>query len=179
MGVEKEPLKDDKQFDKIIECATRESEDAKRLILLLRYTGMHISVLCDPKYELKEEESDGDINIIWKRTKKKNLKEAYTSIPKSKHIDFDINEFVRTTRKRRRKNKRQYFCGLIKRLGERAGVNGASPMTFRHTLGVDMLDQGYPQALVQQTLNCSDKVLKTYLKYTTKRKSSYFRNMGW
>lgn len=182
MGVEKEPLKDARQFDKILEIATRESEDARKIVILLRYTGMHISILCNSKYKLREEEHGGDKYIVWERTKmrqKGGKKAVYTSILKSQHIDFDVGEFAEEIQNRKRKKSRQYWHDLIKRIGQRAGISGLSPMTFRHTLGVDMIERGVPRDIVQDTLNCSDKVLRTYLKYSKSQKTDILKNIGW
>lgn len=177
MGVEKEPLKDQKQFDKILEVATRESDDVRKIILLLRYTGMHISVVCDKQYNLREELYVGEPYIIWKRTKKEG-KEAYCSVLKSQYIDFDVHKFAKEIWKRKRRKTRQYFYELVKKVGLRAGIPGLSPMTFRHTLGVDMAERGVPRDVIQETLNCSDKVLRTYLKYSKSRKRDILKGIG-
>ena len=44
MSVRKEALTS-KQFNRILQIATDTSEEARRVVLLLRYTGMHVSVL--------------------------------------------------------------------------------------------------------------------------------------
>ena len=47
--MEKEPLKDERQFDKILEVATREGEEARKLVLLL----MKISEDLSKKLEMQ------------------------------------------------------------------------------------------------------------------------------
>ena len=39
MSVEKEPLTEN-QFDRILEVASRESEEARRIVMFIRYTGI-------------------------------------------------------------------------------------------------------------------------------------------
>lgn len=182
MSVEKEPLTDE-EFSRMLKVATKlEKEsskgrwkDAKKVLLLIRYTGMHVSILCSTKdYNLRIEEN----NIIWNRTKKKG-KEAHTFVRISSNIDFDVKEFIKDLRNRKKRNNRQYFYDLIKDIGERAGISDVSPMSLRHTVGIAMLDAGYPEAFVQQKLNCTAKTLKTYLKYSRKRSNDLFDKIGW
>ena len=145
------------------------------VILTLRWTGMHISVLAEPeKYQLRVEDDE----IRWNRTKKKE-REAYTSIPISKNITFNLNEFIWELKRRERKRSRQYFYDLIKRVGKEAKQPKISQMSFRHTLAVDLLDAGCSDQFVQQTLNCSAEVLKTYGKYSKERKKSVFERIDW
>ena len=128
MSVEKKPLSE-KEFDKILQAATRTSEEARRVILIFRYTGMHVSVLAEPnKYDLRIE--DGE--IIWDRPKKKG-KVAYTSIPISNHLDFDVNEFITDLKKRKKRGSRQYFYDIVKECGEKAGISGTARRLFRNS----------------------------------------------
>ena len=190
MGTEKKPLSKI-EYDAIRAAALRkdanssgksyETLDGRSIgeneivILLLRYTGMHVSILSKPEeYNLHVK----DNMIIWNRTKKEG-REAYTSIPVHKDINFNVQEYIENLKKRKRRISRQYFHALVKELGERAGIQGVSPMSFRHTLAVDLLEQGYPDAFVMQVLNCSHKSFKSYSKYTDARKRSMFEKMGW
>lgn len=143
----------------------RNKDDPKKILLLLRYTGMHSSVLANPnKYNLHVE----DRNIVWNRTKKKG-KEAHTDVRISKHIDFDIQEFIDDWKQRKRKRTRFYIHSLVRRIGDEAGIKGVSPMSLRHTFGVSLLDLDTSVPFVQQKLNCTPKMLETYLKYSKKR----------
>lgn len=174
MSIEKGPLTD-KEFDKILQVATRTSEENLKVILLFRYTGMHVSVLAEPKkYNLRIDKDE----IVWDRPKKKG-KVAYTSIPISKHIDFKLQEFIDDLKKRKRRGSRQYFYELVKECGEKAGIFNVSPMSLRHTIGVDMLNKGFDKFDVKQTLNCSEKVLQTYLKHSTQTRKEKFKRLGW
>lgn len=193
---EKECLTDE-QFDRLLGVATRMSEEARRVLLILKYTGMHISVLCNPVYVEREYNRrkgqkkpfvDPNLEIIplnkkpyfsWKRPKKVG-KDAEVRLPVSKHIDFvsDLDTFIRELRSREHYSDRNYYFKLIREIGNRAGIKGVSPMTLRHTFAVWMLDEGYPEKLVQQVMNCSDRVLKRYSKYTTKRMDDLFERKG-
>jgi len=136
---------------------------------------MHVSVLAEPeKYNLRVE----DNHIVWDRTKKQGRR-AYTSVPISKNITFDVAEYVWDLRHRKRQRTRQYFHALVKRVGKEAGVPEASPMSFRHTLAVDLLDKGCSLLFVAQTLNCSRGVLDTYGKYSKERRKTVFERIGW
>ena len=136
---------------------------------------MHESVMAKPiQYKLRLE----DDTIVWLRTKKRG-KEGYTSVPISKEIDFDVETFIDELKKRKRRISRQYFYNVVKTCGLRAGLRGISPMSLRHTLGVWMIDNGFAESDVGQTLNCSPKVLKTYLKHATKTRAEKFKRLGW
>ena len=182
MSREKEPLTDE-QFDRVLQAAIRKDGgpeasgvgECQKVILLLRYTGMHVSVLARPnKYALRVEGMD----IVWNRTKKQG-KMAHTSIPISRYITFDVKGYIEQLKHRARRRSRQYFYALVRDIGERAGINDLSPMSFRHTLAVAMLDDGYPEPFVCQTLNCSRATMETYSKYSQKRRRTLFEKMGW
>ena len=175
LAVEKEPLTE-QEFENVLKSATKKSEEARKVILLLRYTGMHVSILCKPKqYNLHTE---GDF-IIWKRTKK-NGKDAETTVKIHSAMNFDVKDFIKNNIcKRRSKNNREYFYQLVRDVGLRAGIKSLSPMSLRHTFAVSMLDAGYPEKFVQQVLNCSDKVLKTYLNYSKERSKDLYDKIGW
>jgi len=174
MSVEKLPLTD-LEYNKLLKAATSRSEECKKIILLYRWAGMHESVLAEPiKYNLRVEND----RIIWDRPKKKG-KEAYTSIKISKNVDFDVSAFIDELKKRKRRISRQYFYDVVKNCGLEAGLKGISPMSLRHTLGVWMLNNGYNESDVEQTLNCSRKVLKTYVKHSPKTRDEKFDRLGW
>ncbi len=60
------------------------------MILLLRYAGMHVSILAHPdKYNLQVVDDE----IVWDRPKKHG-KTAYTSILTSKNIDIFNELFI-------------------------------------------------------------------------------------
>ena len=150
-------------------------------IKLMLYTGCHPSVLIDQKriYALREEVTDGGPLIIWNRPKKKG-REARCQIIRSRHIEFDVNEYMSNFRKRRGgKKSRQYLYDLVKRTCESAGISGASPMTLRHTAGVQMLKMGMRRSQVMDILNVSEKTLKTYLKFTPKENMDDLKRIGW
>ena len=52
-------------------------------------------------------------------------------------------------------------------------------MSLRHTFAVGMLDLGASENLVQQWMGCTNKTLKTYTKYSTKRAGDVFDKIEW
>ena len=183
-SVEKTPLTD-VEWERVLQAATNKSEEARMIVLILRWTGMHVSILAEPiKYNLHiETEKDGEY-FIWNRTKKTKKKEAHTNIKIHSSIDFNLHDFINELKRRRTSGKkrqisRQYFYETVKDVGERAGIPSLSPMSFRHTLGVSMLNDGYPESFVQQKLNCSTAVLKTYLKQAKKTGKPLYQRFGW
>ena len=175
--MEKFPISD-LELRRVIEIATKHSEDARKMVLTLAYTGMHISVLIQPWRKLREEKHEGKPYITWYRPKKEG-KDARVTCPKHNAINFNVEMFAKEIQKRRRKKSRQYFWNLTSVLGYKCGIPNLSPMTFRHTCAVMMLDMGIPQVQVQDILNCSNKTLRTYLKYSTRRTHELFERVGW
>lgn len=175
---EKKPL-NEKQLAKIINVAIRKGGDVKKINLSLRYTGAHPSVLCESKHDLREEINEHKkLEVIWDRPKKEG-KVARTSILKSQYLDFNVGDFAKELQKRKRKKSRQYIYDVVKQTAEEAGIPNVSPMSYRHSLGVELLKKGVKRDSVQQILNCSDKVLKTYLKFVPKDLNEELENIGW
>jgi len=150
-----------------------------QVFFLLRYTGMHPCVITDSKYQLKEEMIGTDMYVTWYRPKKKGM-EAFTSILKSEKMDFDINEYVTLIQKRRKgRRSRMYIYRLVKKRSLDAGFTDVSPKSYRHTAGVEMLRAGILPSTVAQTLNCSEKTLKAYIKLTPEMRGDEFKRAGW
>jgi integrase len=176
MSIEKEPL--DRNTLAVIMDKSQSITDYE-ILLLLRWTGCHPSVIVEKKYDLKETTNDDGKPIIqWKRPKKEG-KDAFTSIMKSREIKFDVNKFMEKFRNRRRKKSRQYIYELVKRASLSAGYSGVSPMTFRHSVCVDLLNRGIPEVVVMQILNVSPRTMRRYAKYTDKGKVSILERVGW
>ena len=182
MGVEKECLSD-KEINAVIISASRISEEARRIILILLYTGMHISVLCKPKkgvknYDLQIINKNKKLYFQWKRPKKKG-KEAIVNIPVVPEIDFEdsLRSFIKHLRTRRRKSNRIYYYRLLKKIGKGAGVPNLSPMSLRHTFGLILADKGFNIDYIIQKMNCTRKTAESYLKYSTKRSDDVFERL--
>ena len=175
---EKEPV-DKIALAKIENEARTIGGDIKNLFLILRYTGMHPSVVCNAKYRLRERVSeDGSIIIEWERTKKEG-KVGYTCLPKHRAIDFDINAFASEFQQRKRKRSRQYVYDVIKKVAMKAGYANVTPLSLRHSIAVEFLSIGVPSIVVQQILNVSDRTMKAYGKFTSKGKLDVLKGFGW
>lgn len=182
---EKDPLSD-QQYMRLLSIANNKGGEHLKTILFLRWTGCHVSILSQPiLYDLHTEKEEDGLYIVWRRTKKRG-KDAYTSIkahPMHKGV-YDIEEWINELRTRRearnaRRISRQYFYHLVKDVGRSAGLPELSPMSFRHTFGVWLLNQGAPEEFVRQKLNCSPRVLRTYAKYTRQTEKPMYDRLGW
>lgn len=178
MSIEKKPLST-KELERLTDKA-RKVPDGE-IIILLRFTGMHPSVLVDSKYNLREEtDPQNRAVIVWDRPKKKG-KLAHTIIKKSDNIGFDVNKFVKSFQRRKRKRSRQYIHGLVKEVGDKVGLQekNISPMTLRHSVCVELLNRGVPEITVMQILNVSPRTMKAYAKYTDGSKVDILESIGW
>lgn len=183
MGVQKLPLSR-QQLAKLenVALAHGKDSDAYRIFMILRYTGCHASVLSDRTLNLHEEvDEEGNCFIVWTRPKRgRNPASNRTSIPKSSRIRFDVGEFARNMYSRKRRRSRRYIWEVIKRLGEEAGIPSLSPLSLRHSLAVELLDEyGWPEVLVSQVLNVDRKTLKWYGRFTDKRIVDRFKSINW
>ncbi len=160
----KEPLME-KDFKKILKNCKSEFE--KQTILILRYTGMHISVLC----KLDETCIKGKY-IQWYRPKTGKL----VRIPIHPEIQKILKKYVKSDRY----SYREYYWKLVKDIGIRSGIPELSPMTFRHTFGVSLLDQGYSMTQVQKMMGVTNLgVITRYTQYSDKQMEEKWKNTGW
>ena len=154
MGVTKYPVLDE---DFLVKMLGSCSDDEERgLITILDLTGMHISSLCKlgPK-SLKKQGSK--TYLQWVRPKTKKTLQA--QIPKDKV------PLVETFLKMRRKS-RQHYHTLVTQIGNKAGYDDVSPMTFRHNRCLRALTkEGYSIFEAPQVLGCTlDVVVRNYSK---------------
>jgi len=160
----KEPLSEEKLQKILSVCTERE----KHLILFLVNTGMHISVLVDKKKsELRYENG----HISWRRPKTRK----YVRIRAAKVIQPFIDEILAMP-----KYSRQYYFNLLKDIGKRAGVPDLSPLTLRHTFGVNMLKKGADIPTLKEIMGVENTtVLMRYLKHTDDMVEKFFDNIEW
>jgi len=163
----KEPLMED-EFQRILNSCENEFE--KQTILILRYTGMHISVICD-----KENEYDIAFKgkyIHWYRPKTHNL----VRIP----IHPIIKPFIKEYFENERAMYRNYYNRMITEIGKIAEIEGLSPMSFRHTFGVALLDEGYTMTQVQTMMGVTDlQVITRYTQYSDRQMEAKWKDTGW
>lgn len=184
-GVEKRALNDD-ELKKVMAAALLEGEEAVKVITILRWTGMHVSILAEPiKYDLRvdKDSEDGLDYIMWDRTKKTG-KAAHTEVMLHQDIDFDIKAFIKELCERRkarrpRRISRQYFYRLVHDVGVRAEIPDLAPMSFRHTFGVDLANRGADIHFIIETMNCSMKTARTYMKRARKTRAPVWKRVGY
>ena len=137
-------------------------EQAEAYVRLLLVSGMHPSVLSNPrKSRIATEISSQIVRVIWERPKKKG-KAALCSLslplPEYQWVMPFIEDLV----------SRPVCYDTIKRLlhavGARAGVV-LSARRLRHTCAVHLLRAGVPSSVVQDQLNVSPQVLRAYGRY--------------
>lgn len=181
MGKQKEPL-DAKQIARLTNEANKHPEDSdmRKAFYIFRYTGCHVSVLTNPDRKLREEttENGTDIDIVWQRPKKKGGW-AYTRIAKHPRIGFNVSEFAAEIYQRKRKNTPKYFNRLMRTLGEEAGIPDVSPMSFRHSLCIELLDAGMQPHEVAHLLNVHPQTLAWYGRRTKKGMRDKLEMVGW
>lgn len=160
----KEPLTEE-QMKKILEVC---NEWEKETVLFLLNTGMHISVLCNKK---KSELKYQDGYLSWRRPKTKRY--LRLKVPKAvlPFIDNIIN---------RPNYSRQYYFQMIKDIGRKAGIPDLSPLTFRHTFGVNMLKKGADIPTLKELMGVENTaVLMRYLKHTNNMVEKFLDKIDW
>ena len=126
--------------------------DAERAVVMLLWrTGMHSSTLCSGEWA-----QTGTI-IHWQRTKNSKWLRATVSISEASVIEqcviagsLPVNQNI--------------LRRWLARIGARAGYaeQRVSPLTFRHSRAVWLMDQGMPGHRVAAMLGCSFAVLEKH-----------------
>lgn len=154
MGVTKYPILDEDFLIKML-GSCRDDEE-RGLVLVLHITGAHTPSVCDLKpSNLKKQGSRTFIQ--WKRPKTKKTLQA--QIPRE-HIKV-IKAFLGMRRK-----SRQHYFNVLGAIGDRAGYDDVSAMTFRHNRCLRALTkEGYSIFEAPQVLGCTlDVVVRNYSK---------------
>lgn len=158
----KYPIIDRDAFLKLL-GACRDDEQ-RGLVRLLWHTGMHPICFCAPRDKRQEgrrqyiriSKIGAGWWILWKRAK--TGKELRMPVPK------DDIESIRSFLAMRPKSN-VHYNGLLRQIGERAGYDEVSCLTFRHTLCVRALtpkDRGgleMSSAEVASLMGCTQEVL--------------------
>lgn len=132
-----------------------ETEEERGLVYLLSFTGMHISsaVTVTSKH-LKKEGSR--IYLRWNRPKTGKLLEAPISHEKVGVIKCFLDSPKRSIR---------WYQKVLRRIGEKAGYDEVSPMTFRHTRCISLWGEGRSLPEVCQVLGVTpDVAVRNYSK---------------
>jgi len=154
-GATKFPVLDEAFLPKLIEVCDNDFE--RGLVYMLYYTGMHGSCLIQVRKENLIREGQKTY-IQW--TRPKTSKTMRCLLPKDKLPIIEI--FLEHPKKII-----QGYNYILKRLGRRAGFDGISSMTFRHTKCVRSLRDGYGIFEVPHLMGCTiDVVTRNYSKMT-------------
>ena len=127
-------------------------DDVERGLVRILLTGMHISnvVSLTEKNIIRE---GPNVYLTWGRVKTGKQLRAWV---RGKNELADMRAFI--TRKRRKTIR--WYQRLVKIIGERAGYENISPMTFRHSRCVQLLkEHDYNVPLVAQLMGCSQNVI--------------------
>lgn len=170
MGFAKEPLTEEEEA-KVLTAATLHSDFAHKLCLLLRHTGMHISVFYKPEKNLRLRQDGGNVALMWDRPKKDGVK-AFTSTAIHDELKPWIEEFLKQPRDARK----SYYDHLFEEISAIAGIK-VSPMSFRHTFAVWLLDSGKTIEAVMQALNCTREVAERYGKYSKVQMKKFWEGL--
>ena len=140
-------ITDENFLPKMIEQC--EDDEERALVYLLFYTGMHGS--CLRALSTSNLKREGDAYYIrWVRTKTGRTMEA----PLPSRILPIIEPFLLC-----RKKSLVWYNTLLKRIGTRAGFDGVSTMTFRHTRTINLVRQGVPLPVIAQVMGCSQDII--------------------
>ena len=134
-------------YDTMLRNVRTEAEGA--CITLLWRTGMHASTLCRGVYAFREQYCE------WQRTKTSKPLRARLLLPEIRLIVRcrDAGLLPASTSTLRR---------WVRRIGDRAGYAAVSPLTFRHSRAVWLLDSGVLPHRVSHLLGCSYEVLEKH-----------------
>jgi site-specific recombinase XerD len=145
---------------------------SRAAILLMRYIGLRV---CDVAALRRDAVSGGMITL---RAKKNDMA---VRLPVPEHLQSALSLVPRTSDKFffwRGRSKRQ-LERLLDKVFKKAGVNGATPHRFRHTLATEMLSRGATMDDVADVLgDHPDTVRKHYAKWTPAREERLGRLLG-
>lgn len=163
----KEPLTPEEE-KRVLEACRNSFE--KQTVLVLLDTGIHVSLL-----PLLTKDNVKGGRITWKRTKKKGA-DAIVSVPISKRISPFIEKYVQLEKPK----DRWFYWDMVKKIGRRAGIDDLSPLSFRHTFGVRMLEMGLKIPEVQRYMGVSTiKTILRYTKYKDVMTEEKLKKSGW
>jgi site-specific recombinase XerD len=153
-------IADDAFLPRMIEQCKDDEE--RGLVYILYFSGMHGSVLTALSIENLKREGMNHYYLVWKRTKTKAYMEAPVPNDKVPIIESFLSG---------RKKSLQWYNVLLHRIGERAGYDAVSTMTFRHTRCINLIKDGIPLPSVAQLMGCTEEVvMRNYGKYSELQK---------
>lgn len=144
-------------------------------------TGIHPCVLAksgEKKYDLRVTIDDGEKHLYWNRPKKKGTA-AFTNLIMPRRLEPLIDLVLK-----QRAKYRQFYNSEMKKISRivRKRYNRdikISPLRLRHTFGVNRLNDGLATTTIQQLMNCSEKTLRFYLKFSKKMLDEQVKQHRW
>lgn len=133
-------------IEKVLVAAEQISEYHWAVCVVLLETGMHPTALS----ELRTVNVKADA-IEWRRVKNDRVCMALMT----PRLKLGLEVFFKHGPK-----SRIWYWTLVKQVGEAAGVPELSPMSFRKTYLVALLQMGYPAEAIAQMAGCSVKVVR-------------------
>lgn len=129
-------------------------DEERAWVYILYYTGMHGSLVRTLTPENLFREGD-KLSLRWKRTKQNSaiIKTVDAYVPMDKQ--GLITSFLAS----KRKKSLRWMNYRLAEMGKKAGFDGVSTMTFRHTLCVKLALDGVPLPVIQQKLGCTAGVI--------------------
>ena len=159
MGFAKSGIVGDAFLPKMIEQCSDDQE--RGMVYILYYTGMHGSVLRNLSLDNLKVEGESTY-LRWTRTKTNKRMEA----PLPQNRLPIIRQFLIG-----KKPGFRWMNILLKDIGERAGYEGVSTMTFRHTRTLRLIQEGVPLPMIAEVMGCTgDVITRNYAKLTETQK---------
>lgn len=154
MGCTKYPILDDDFSVKMVGACYNDEE--RGLVVILDLTGMHVSSACSLNAANLVRQGSRSY-IQWVRPKTHKTLQAL--VPKEQLPT--VVGFLRIRRK-----SRQHYHHLLKVIGQRAGYQDVSPMTFRHNRCLrGLTKEGYSIFEIPQVMGCTlDVAVRNYSK---------------
>ena len=170
--IQKYALTSSKDYGKLARAIKLADTRTRNTIIVLFYTGMHISVYCDP--EKHKVVWNGEL-LRWNRPKKEGSKglvgmpvpiSGFPRLVKESEVRSAITKWLETPDWEAEGRKHKWRIGRfqarldLERIGKKVGLPNLSPAVFRHTFCfLDLQATNGNMALVKQHMGCSEKMI--------------------
>lgn len=147
MSVTKYPVLDPDFLLKMLGSCADEWE--RGLVIVLHYSGCHVSSISKGAKPVIIKEG---VKTYFQWVRPKTRKTLRVLIPSQhlKPVQFFLSSNQKTPR---------WLNMVVKRIGERAGYEGISSMTFRHNRCIRAIEEGYNPFEIPQVMGCTPEVV--------------------